>query len=101
MLQQERSPSGDRLALVTVTNCGALTDYVTSVTLRRIHRWVFERDKLVAGIGGRHSVTLIWRGDNELLVTLPRSAADRDFVDRKIATHNTEVDGVHIEYQQW
>ena len=47
--EQERSPTGEWVALVTVTDCGAFSDYATAVTLRRTRGWL-ARDKLVVGL---------------------------------------------------
>jgi len=97
---EQRSPSGEWLALVTVSDCGALADYGTAVSLRRAHRWFPGKDQIVVAIEGRHTITVAWRDDHTLIVTLPPSAIPRDFADKKIDTKNDEVAGVHIEYDQ-
>ncbi len=97
--EQERSPSGEWIALVTVTDCGALSDYGTGVTLRRTRGW-FARDKVVVGVIGSQSVGITWRDADTLHVYLPSSAKERDFVDQKVVNRHEEVDGVHIEYTQ-
>ena len=88
---------GEWVALVTVTDCGAFSDYATAVALRRTRGW-FARDKVVVGLIGSHSVDIAWRDAHTLHVYLPGSARERDFVDRKVVNRNEEVDGVHIEY---
>ncbi len=97
--EQERSPSGQWVALVTVTDCGALSDYGTGVTLRRTRGWL-AREKVVVGMIGSHSVGITWRDARTLHVYLPSSAKERDFVDQKVVNRPEEVDGVHIEYTQ-
>jgi hypothetical protein len=97
--EEARSPSGDWTALVIVTDCGAISDYGTGVTLRRTRGW-FARDKVVVGVIGSHSVGITWRDVRTLHVYLPGSAKERDFVDQKIVNRHDEVDGVHIEYTQ-
>jgi len=97
--EQARSPSGEWLAVVTVTDCGALSDYSTAVTLRRTRGWL-AGDKVVVGLIGRHSVGLEWRDTRTLHVHLPGSARERDFVDQKVVNRHEEVDGVRIEYSQ-
>lgn len=99
VLEQDRSPSGEWVALVTATDCGALSDYGTGVTLRRTRGWL-TRDKLVVGVIGSHSVGLEWRDARTLRVYLPDSTRERDFVDQKVVNRHQEVDGVHIEYTQ-
>ena len=99
MNEQQRSPSGEWVAVVTVTDCGAFSNYATAVTLRRTRGWD-TRDKVVVGLIGSHSVGLTWRDAGTLRVYLPISARERDFVDQKIVNRHEEVDGVHIEYTQ-
>jgi hypothetical protein len=95
--EKERSPTGEWIALVTVTVCGDFSDYATAVTLRRTRGWV-ARDKVVVGLIGSHSVGITWRDAHTLHVYLPSSARERDFVDQKVVNRHEEVDGVHIEY---
>jgi hypothetical protein len=97
---QERSPGGDKLAVVTVTNCGASSDYNTAITLRDAKFGFSLKDRLVLSVEGRHPVTVVWRDSRTLVVDLPSSARERDFADRKIVHRNSEVDGIHIEYHQ-
>jgi len=97
---EQLSPSGEWLALVTISNCGALADYGTSVTLRRGRHWFHGPDQLVVAVAGRHDITVSWRDDHTLVVTMPASAIPRDFADKKIDAKNDEVAGVHIEYDQ-
>ncbi len=97
--EQERSPTGEWVALVTVTDCGAFSDYATAVTLRRTRGWL-ARDKVVVGLIGSHSIGITWRDARTLHVYLPGSATERDFVDQKIVNRHEEADGVHIEYSQ-
>ena len=97
--EQQRSPSGDWIAVVTVTDCGAVSDYATGVTLRRTRGW-FSRNRVVVGLIGSHSVGLEWRDTRTLHVYLPSSARERDFVDQKVVNRHEEVDGVRIEYSQ-
>ena len=49
--EQAQSPSGEWIALVTTTDCGAFSDYSTGVTLRRTRGWL-TRDKVVVGLIG-------------------------------------------------
>jgi len=70
--EQERSPTGEWVALVTVTDCGAFSDYATAVTLRRTRGWL-ARDKVVVGLIG-HSIGITWRDARTLHVYLPGSA---------------------------
>jgi hypothetical protein len=86
-------------ALVTVTDCGAFSDYSTGVTLRRTRGWL-ARDKVVVGLIGSHSVNLEWRDAHTLHVCLPSSARERDFVDQKVVNRDDEVEGVRIDYSQ-
>jgi hypothetical protein len=97
--EQARSPSGEWIALVTVTDCGAFSDYATGITLRRTRGWL-SRDKVVVGLIGSHSVGLEWRDAHTLHVYLPSSAKERDFVDQKVVNRHKEVAGIHIEYSQ-
>ena len=97
---EQRSPSGEWLALVTVSNCGALADYGTIVSLRRTRHWFRGQDQLVISVEGRHDITVVWRDDHTLLVTLPTSSVPRDFADRKVDVKKDEVAGVHIIYEQ-
>ena len=86
--------------MVTVENCGALADYETVVSLRRAQHWFRLRDQSVLAVKGRHDITVVWRDDRTLVVTLPASTIPRDFVEQKIDEKKDEVAGVHIEYKQ-
>jgi hypothetical protein len=46
-----------------------------------------------------HSIGVLWKDDQTLIVDLPKSVFGRDFVDRKIGVQNSDVNGVHIEYR--
>ena len=97
---KQRSPSGEWLALVTTSDCGALADYGTVVCLRHARHWFRGRDQLVISVKGRHNITFSWRDDHTLVVSLPASTIPRDFVDEKIDVKKDQVAGVHIEYDQ-
>lgn len=97
--EREGSSTGEWVALVTVTECGAFSDYATAVTLRRTRSWL-ARNKVVVGLVGRHSVGITWPDAHTLHVYLPSSARERDFVEQKVVNRHEEVDGIRIEYSQ-
>jgi hypothetical protein len=98
--QEERSPSGNKVATVTVENCGALSDYATGVNLKDLKAPFWKaKTHLVVGIEGRHSVIVLWKDDQTLIVQLPESALQQDHVYPKIVNQNDDVNGVHIEYR--
>ncbi len=95
---QERSPSGEWMARVTIVDCGALGDD-TAVTLQRTRRW-FAREKAVVGVVGSAAVGIRWLDAHTLHIYLPQSARERDFADQKVLNRVEEADGIHIEYTQ-
>jgi hypothetical protein len=100
ILSEDTSPSGDMVAMVTVTNCGAWTDFSTAVNLRSVGAPSSVMDGLVFGADGKHSVITAWKDGQTLVVYLPTSTAGDSVVCPKIAHQNSEVKGIHIEYRQ-
>ena len=98
---EQRSPSGDWIALVTVSDCGAVANYGTAVILRRAKGLASSGDQIVLTAEGDHAVGLSWRDDQTLVVELPSSTIPRDFADAKITTRKDVVDGVQIVYEQF
>jgi hypothetical protein len=88
------------VAVVTVTNCGAWTDYSTAVNLRHVGAPASVMDGLVFGADGKHSVITVWRDGQTLIVYLPTSNVGDSVVYPKIAHQNNEVKGIHIEYRR-
>ena len=99
IVSEDTSPSGDKVAVVTVTTCGAWTNFSTAVNLRDIGAQSSVMDGLVFGAEGKHSVITVWKDGQTLVVYLPTSTAG-DSVYPKIAHQNSEVKGIHIEYRQ-
>jgi hypothetical protein len=100
ILSEDTSPSGDMVAVVTVTNCGAWTNFSTAVNLRYVGAPSSGMDGLVFGADGKHSVITAWRDGRTLVVYLPTSTAGDSVVYPKIAHQNSEVKGIHIEYRR-
>jgi hypothetical protein len=99
IVSEDMSPSGDKVAVVTVTNCGAWTNFSTAVNLRDVGVPSSVMNGLVFGADGKRSVITAWKDGQTLVVYLPTSNAG-DSANSKIAHQNSEVKGVHIEYRQ-
>lgn len=93
------SPSGKMVAIVTATHCGPPGGDGTAITIRAAKKSFFEREAMVCGADEIHSIGVLWKDDQTLIVDLPKSVFGRDFVDRKIGVQNSDVNGVHIEYR--
>ena len=92
------SPSGDKIASVTVINCGAFADFDTQVNIRRAKTAFSARSGLVFGAEGKELLTVEWDGDKALVIYFPRFLNSGDFVGRPIKVRNDLVDGVEIKY---
>jgi len=87
------------LAIVTATHCGPPGGDGTAVTIHAAKESFFEREAIVCNADEIHSIGVLWKDDQTLIVDLPKSVFGRDFVDRKIGVQNSDVNGVHIEYR--
>ncbi len=96
---EDRSPSGERIATVTQIHCGPPGDDGTQLNLRAANTSFSGRRGVVVALEGRQVITVHWESDTQLTVFLPASALPKDFVEPKIPTQNTDVEGVHIEYR--
>ena len=92
--QEERSPSGDKIAVVAYRDCGVLADG-TSVTLGDAY---LSRENVVISATGRHAFIVTWKDDRTLKVShTPQTAKAGGFADPQIAHKNEEVNGIRIE----
>ncbi len=92
--QDERSPSSDKSAIVTYSNCGVLADG-TSVTLCDT---ASSRQDLVVSAEGHHAFIVLWKDNQTLKVFIPRTAKTGSFADPQIVHKNEDVNGTRIEY---
>ncbi len=92
VLSEATSHSGGMIATVFESDCGATTDFATSVSIRNEGKsFNPTKDNLVVGIAGQHSITIAWRNDSTLVVGLPKEADAR--------IKKEQVNGVTISYQ--
>ncbi len=96
---EQTSPSRTHIAAVSVTNCGALSSYDTAVYLRPAGESFSANHSSAIGLRGRHSISILWKNDDTLIVYLPKSAVEASFADPVIVSKKDRVDGVAIEYR--
>jgi hypothetical protein len=87
------------IATVTQIHCGVPGDDITQLNIRRAKSWFSVRRGIVVVIDGIYLVTFHWDSDTKLTVYLPKSALPKNFVERKVPTQHSNVNGVQIEYR--
>ena len=95
--QTERSPSGDKVAVVVDQNCGVLSDG-TSVRLRDARS---TRDDLVVSGSRGRGFTVLWKDNDTLQVfMITESGAARSTLFGSEIHHKSEdVNGTRIDYR--
>ena len=89
---QSVSPDGRYIARLVERDCGATTDYSTVVDLRLSSESLdSHQDNWILTMPGRHSITLTWQGNTELMIMLPQSRT----VVQKTAWGDVEVTYQH------
>jgi hypothetical protein len=96
VIQEQRSPSGQKVATVSYRDCGVLSDG-TAVLLRSA-RW--SRAKVVVSAEGHHVFSAFWEDEHTLRVYVPETARAGGFANPQIVQQHEEVDGTHIEYSR-
>jgi hypothetical protein len=93
VLSEATSPSDRMIATVFESDCGATTDFATSVSIRNAGKsFSPTKHNLVVGIAGQQPVTILWRDDSNLIVRLPKESDAR--------IKKEEVNGVTISYEE-
>ena len=81
------------IATIFESDCGATTDFATSVSIRNADKsFGPAQHNLALGIAGRQPVTILWRDDSTLIVRLPKESDAR--------IKKGEVNGVTISFEE-
>jgi hypothetical protein len=88
--QTVESPDHALKATYFVRNCGATTDYVSTVNLQSSREKFDGNDGRVFVAKGEHGITLEWTGPQTLLVKC-RTCTRKDLFQQTIALGNTDI----------
>lgn len=96
---EERSPSGQLIATVSVVDCGAVGHDVTQVNIRRADAAFSGEAGLALVAKDPQLVTTSWRDDRSLIIYLPKSLFAEEWTHHPIVLQRTRVGAVEIEYK--
>lgn len=96
---EEHSPSGRLIAAVTVVDCGAVGHDVTQVNVRDARSSFSADDGTAIIVEDTQLITTWWRDDQNLTIYLPKTLSTDKLGTRPIASKQSNVGHVHIDYQ--